>query len=195
MNIPSNSEIDDLYAKFCERKEEIDEPTAFFEAVKSLFPDIEGAEDDSKTWVRYSPKLVDEICRRIAVGEPIRWILRAQDKPNWNTLRRWMDKYPDFGEKYAMAMQHRADYIAHKMVELASECQKDPKNANGYKVAASILQWQAAMGNPKKYSERMINIEEHEAPKSMADVMAETARLCKELNVDMNLLIQHKEPT
>lgn len=190
---PSDTDITELYNEFADKREAIGEEEAFVLAIRTLFPEIEGAEDESRTWVRYSPKLTDEICRRIAVGEPIRWILRTKTMPNWNTLRRWMDKYPAFGESYAKAMEHRADYIAHKMVELASKCEKDPKNANGYKVAASILQWQAAMGNPKKYSERMLMQHEDVTPMDPGKVFAEMDRLCKQLGISTTLLIQEKE--
>jgi len=189
----TDEDIQDLYAQFIIDSESMGQETAFFVAVKSVLPPED--EEEKRSWVRYSPKLTDEICRRVARNESIRLILAPKDKPTWTTLLRWMDKYPEFGAKYEKALEHRADYICHQLAELAEMAKKDPKSANGYKVAANILQWQAAMGNPKKYSERMINIEEHEAPKSIAEVMAETARLCKELNVDMNLLIQHRAPT
>lgn len=189
---PTDTDIRQLYAKFCEERESSTEDEAFFLALRSMFPQIEGAEDETRTWVRYSPKLTEEICRRIAVGEPIRWILRDKQMPNWNSLRRWMDKYPEFGEKYARAMEHRADYIAHKMVELAKKCEDDPKSATAYKVAASILQWQAAMGNPRKYSDRLINVEEREPPKDLAQVVAEFDRLCKELGVPAQIFLEHK---
>lgn len=189
---PTDSDITALYARFNEQRDVLGEEDAFYQAVKSLFPEIEGAEDESRTWVRYSPKLIDEICRRIAIGEPIRWILREKNKPNWNTLCRWMEKYPEFGEKYAKAMERRADYIAHKMVELATTATKDPKNANGYKVAANILQWQAAMGNPKKYSERMLMQHENVTPMDPSKVMGELERLCKQLGIQPTLLLQDK---
>ena len=193
MQSPSDSDIVDLYAKFVEQRDLLDEETAFKVAIRTLLPEIEGAEDESRVWVRYSPKLTDEICRRIAPGEPIRWILREKTKPNWDTLRRWMEKYPQFGEKYAKAMEHRADYIAHKMVELASRCEKEPKNANGYKVAASILQWQAAMGNPKKYSEKLLMQHEDITPMDPSKVLTEFDRVCKQLGIQPTLLLQERK--
>ncbi|QGH72678.1 MAG: putative hydrolase [Podoviridae sp. ctQNx1] len=192
MNL-SDEDVTKLYEKFCEQRGESDEETAFHAAIREVSPVIEGAEDESRTWVRYSPKLTDEICRRLALGEPIRWILREKTMPNWNTIRRWLDKYPAFGEAYVRAMEHRADYIAHKMVELAQKCEKDPRNANGYKVAASILQWQAAMGNPKKYSERMLMQHEDVTPKDPSSVLAEMDRICKQLGVNATLLLQEKK--
>lgn len=193
MNIPTNSDIDALYARFNEQRESLSEQEAFFACVRSLFPEVDGAEDDTKTWVRYSPKLVEEICSKIAVGTPIRWILREKTMPSWNTMRRWLDKYPAFGEAYNRAMEHRADYLAHRMVELSKKCEEDPKNANGYKVAASILQWQAAMGNPKKYSEKMLLQHEDITPMDPSKVFTEMDRLCKQLGISTTLLIEEKK--
>lgn len=188
----TDEDISLTYQKFLTDSEEMGQEAAFILAVKKLLPPED--EEEKRAWVRYSAALTDEICRRVARNESIRAILAPKDKPTWTTLLRWMDKYPEFGAKYEKAIEQRADYICHQLAELAELARKDPKGAPGYKVAATILQWQAAMGNPKKYSERMINIEEHEAPKSLAEVLTETARLCKELNVDMGVLVQHRKP-
>lgn len=188
----TDDDISTAYQKMMADSESMGLESAFAVAVKALLPPED--EEEKRAWVRYSGALVDEICRRVARNESIRSILAPKDKPTWTTLLRWMEKYPEFGSKYEKAIEQRADYICHQLAELAEKAQKDPKGASGYKVAATILQWQAAMGNPKKYSERMINIEEHEAPKSLAEVMTETARLCKELNIDMGILVQQRKP-
>lgn len=188
-----DQDINLLYQKFCEEREATTDELAFIMVVSALLPKVD--EDEKRSWVRYSPKLTDEICRRVSKNESIRLILQEPDKPSWTTLLRWMDKYPEFGTKYEKAIENRADYITHQLAELAEKAQKEPKSAPGYKVAATILQWQAAMGNPKKYSQRLIEMDEHEAPKTLAEVLAETARICKELNLDMNLLVQHRPPT
>jgi len=188
----TDEDIAITYQKFVTDSESMGQEMAFIVAVKSLLPPED--EEEKRSWVRYSPKLTDEICRRVARNESIRKILEPKAMPTWTTLLRWMDKYPEFGAKYEKALEQRADYICHQLAELADMARNDPKGAPGYKVSANILQWQAAMGNPKKYSERMINIEEHDAPKSLAEVLTETARLCKELNVDMGLLVQQRKP-
>lgn len=188
----TDEDISAAYQHFITDSESMGQEAAFIVAVKTFLPPDD--EEEKRAWVRYSAALTDEICRRVARNESIRTILAPRDKPTWTTLLRWMEKYPEFGAKYEKALEHRADYICHQLAELAEMAKKDPKAAPGYKVAANILQWQAAMGNPKKYSERMINIEEHSAPKSLAEVITETARLCKELNVDMGLLVQQRKP-
>ena len=179
----TDKEIDNLFEEFLVRKDELGDEMAFRQAIRSLFPEIDGASDPKRSSVRYSDKLGDEICQRIACGEPIRLILADLHMPNWDTLGKWTKKYPEFEKKYDLANKRAAEWTANKILELAKKAEEDPRNAKGYSVAAELLRWQAAIRDSKKYSEKIIQDVTYHVPDDPQKVKTEIERLEKELGL------------
>ena len=82
---------------------------------RSLFSEDVVARKDS-----YTKKIADEICRRIAGGEPLRQICRDRHMPSWQTVYQWMVRHEEFGERIARARQLGFDAIAEEALEIAN---------------------------------------------------------------------------
>lgn len=68
----------------------------------------------------YTQKIADEICERIAQGEPLRQICRDEGMPGWVTVYEWLKKHDDFAERFARARELGYDAIAEEALEIAN---------------------------------------------------------------------------
>lgn len=67
----------------------------------------------------YSPEIADEICMRIAEGEPLRKICRDLHMPSWRAVYDWIEKDKDFASRIARARDLGFDAIAEEAMEIA----------------------------------------------------------------------------
>lgn len=119
---------------------------------------------------KYSVKLADAICERLADGESLRAICATKSMPNRATVFRWLASNAEFRDQYAHAREAQADTLADEILDLADASRigvKTTKKANGDTetvkgdmVERSRLQidarkWLASKLKPKVYSERM----------------------------------------
>ena len=103
----------------------------------------------------YSPKLVEDICDRIADGESLRTICDDETMPDRRTVLRWLDTHPDFAAKYARAREAQGDAMDEKILAVADACTNETAAADRVKILA--YQWRAAKLAPKKYGEKVIS--------------------------------------
>lgn len=69
--------------------------------------------------VTFSQKVADEICSRLAEGEPLRQICRDKHMPSWQAVYQWIEKYEDFARHIARARKLGFDAIAEEALEIA----------------------------------------------------------------------------
>lgn len=69
----------------------------------------------------YSVELTDRICELVANGESITKICQRKALPSVYTLYDWMEKYPEFKNKYQLARARKA----HALVESALDAHKE----------------------------------------------------------------------
>jgi hypothetical protein len=67
----------------------------------------------------YTEKAANEICRRIAEGEPLRKICRDDHMPAWQTVYGWIEANRTFAERIARARELGFDAIAEEAMEIA----------------------------------------------------------------------------
>jgi hypothetical protein len=67
----------------------------------------------------YTEAIADEICQRLAEGEPLRVICRDAHMPAWRTVYLWMRQRTDFAERVAEARKIGYDAIAEEALEIA----------------------------------------------------------------------------
>lgn len=65
-------------------------------------------------------KVKDEICERIAEGEPLRVICREPDKPGFRTVYQWLQDDDDFAARFARARDIGFDAIAEEALEISN---------------------------------------------------------------------------
>ena len=73
----------------------------------------------------YTQQIADEICERIAQGEPLRQICRDEHMPAWRTVYDWLNKYEEFATAIARARELGYDAIAEETLDIADEGTND----------------------------------------------------------------------
>lgn len=132
----------------------------------------------------YTVRMGNRLCEHIALGDTLKKALEKEGvwAPTMATFWKWLDEYPEFKEKYARARQMQADVHADRVLEIAEEVLKNPRQAPAYRVASDILWKQAEIRDPAKYGQKV----QHELkapPLKPDDLRAEIRRLEEELGV------------
>ncbi len=106
----------------------------------------------------YTRAIADEICQRIAEGEPLTKICKDPRMPAYSTILGWrVGDMGDgeFSEKYARARQDGADALADKIRELAERVETGKLDPNAGRVAIDALKWIASKLKPRAYGDRL----------------------------------------
>jgi len=119
----------------------------------------------------YNNHIATVICIRIAEGESLRQILRAEGMPVQSAVYEWLLRHPEFAEKYTRAREEQADTLADEIIDIADEqpeivvvTDKTGKVIE-HKLDGAFLQWQknriearkwtAMKLKPRKYGDRV----------------------------------------
>ena len=123
----------------------------------------------------YSPELINEICDRIATGEPLVRICREESMPNVVTVYRWLNKYPEFSNLYAKAKDASADTLAEEIQDIADQMPMERTDGNGntqfdgayiqwMKLRVDARKWVASKLKPRKYGDRLTHAGDADNP-------------------------------
>lgn len=121
---------------------------------------------------KYSPKVADMICDRIAEGRSLRSICRDKDMPAKTNVFRWLAADAEFAARYAHARDAQADALVDEMLDIADDGSNDwmeqrdrdgevtgwKENGEALKRSAfrvSTRQWIAERLKPKKYGSKV----------------------------------------
>ena len=77
---------------------------------------------------KYNQKLAEEICRRLAEGEPFVSICAEKRMPDFSTIWRWEQSNPEFCDLCARALEHGSHYLAHDCLRIADDESIDPRH-------------------------------------------------------------------
>lgn len=114
----------------------------------------------------YTPEIAQEICDRLAEGEPLRAICRDEYMPAWRTVYDWIAKDVDgIAARIAHARELGFDAIAEQCLDIADDERHDWVNTrkgaitNEVAIGRAKLQIHTrlqllAKWNPKKYGDK-----------------------------------------
>jgi hypothetical protein len=106
---------------------------------------------------KYTGKLADEICTRIALGNSLRKVCRADDMPDITTIIRWTRENKEFCQQYDRACIDRGNHLAEEALEIIDETpETEPvrdKEGNiiDMKLHPAYVQWQNNRVNTRKW--------------------------------------------
>ena len=121
---------------------------------------------------KYTPEIAQEMCNRLANGEPLRQICRDEGFPAWQTVYDWMYRDDALGEAgvglsgaIAKAREIGQDAIAEQIwLEVNQEPERILSEGGG-RVDSGYVQWQKvkaeiglkllAKWNPKRYGDKI----------------------------------------
>ena len=97
----------------------------------------------------YSQELADMICARLSEGESLNEICAEKRMPSRVTVYAWVQRYPEFLNKYRVARELQADSLVDDTLPIA-----DNATAEDWTVArlrVTTRQWAASKLAPRKY--------------------------------------------
>jgi len=68
---------------------------------------------------RYTAELGEEICRRLAAGEPLVEICRSRGMPDRRTVARWRTEVEGFGAEFLLAREEGCEAIVAEVLRIA----------------------------------------------------------------------------
>lgn len=119
---------------------------------------------------KYSEKLVDEICKRIASGRSLVSICdNDDDVPSSTTVNRWLTESDKgyFRENYARATSDRADKMFEEILAIADDGSNDwtttadgrpivdHEHVNRSRLRVDARKWMLGKMQPKKYGDKV----------------------------------------
>jgi hypothetical protein len=113
----------------------------------------------------YTDEIAEEICDRLASGEPLAVICRDAHMPDEKAVRKWtVTRAETFGPMYARARDFGFDSIAEGILELGedrSECigpdgYVDNGEIQRLRMLSDNRRWLLAKMRPKKYGDRVV---------------------------------------
>lgn len=96
------------------------------------------------------------VCTEISDGHYLKDICLRDDMPSRPTVYRWMAESTEAQDMYARAREERADIWADEVVKVA-DTETDAAIARN---RIDARKWAAAKGNPKRYSDKHIQVVE-----------------------------------
>jgi hypothetical protein len=144
------------------------------QAIEQAKASAESAPQKKKTGrpSKYTPEIAQEMCNRLANGEPLRQICRDEGFPAWQTVYDWMYRDDALGEAgvglsgaIARAREVGQDAIAEQIwVEINQEPERILSEGGG-RIDPGYVQWQKAKAeiglkllakwNPKRYGDKI----------------------------------------
>jgi hypothetical protein len=102
----------------------------------------------------YTSSIAEQICERIAEGEPLTRICKDRLIPAYRTVLGWRVANEEFQHMYARAREDAADTLADQIRELAERVEKGKLEPNAGRVAIDALKWIASKLKPRQYGDR-----------------------------------------
>ena len=114
--------------------------------------------------VKYSQKVIDSICEDLALGKPLRQILSPTmpNRPCWQSLRKWLKKYPEARAAYETAKADGIDFELSKAQSLLDQALEDSRltnkvdlgKTNLIKEYLNLARWRAERLQSKVYGKQ-----------------------------------------
>jgi len=99
----------------------------------------------------YSDEIADRICEAIAQGNALHILCECDGMPAERTVYQWLERNPEFAQKYARARARQQDRSVDEIVEIADRC-IDPNKA---RVQIDARKWRMSKLAPKKYGDKL----------------------------------------
>jgi len=117
----------------------------------------------------YTEDMAIEICARLASGESLVRMCKADDMPSVSTVYRWIQAHVEFRDNYTRAREDQADTLADEILDIANTPVVGVKTKTNEKgevettegdmiehrrLQVDARKWIAAKLKPKKYGDK-----------------------------------------
>lgn len=104
---------------------------------------------------KYSKKLTETICLRLADGESLRKICSDKGMPAMSTVMLWLREYQGFSLQYARARELQADGMFEEITDIRHRVEAGEIGPNEARVIIDAIKWQAGKLRPQKYGDKI----------------------------------------
>lgn len=117
---------------------------------------------------KYSDRLADRICQKIAEGYSVRSICKEKDMVSMQTLFRWLRENDKFREQYVRACEERSYAQAEEIIDIADNATNDymeklegdgyifnSENVQRSRLRIDTRKWLMSKMNPKVYGDKL----------------------------------------
>ena len=131
----------------------------------------------------YTEEMGNLICDKLTEGMSVRKMCQMDGFPNPSTIYVWIDRFPEFAERYARARETATEDMLEDILEIADDPTIDTQEK---RVRIDTRKWAMGKLKPKKYGEKTtheVGNKEGEALKvdHSIDTVALTLRLADAL--------------
>lgn len=118
---------------------------------------------------RFSLKVAEEICNRIAQDESLDSICRDAHMPSTVTVYAWTRRYPEFRAAYIQARIDQADAIADRVSDIRKALWCGEMGPATATALGGLIKWETARRNPRGYGNR-VTIDDEPEPVEETDM-------------------------
>ena len=130
----------------------------------------------------YTEETANRICDKLTEGISLRKLCMQDDFPTASTVYVWLDRNPEFAERYARAREAATEDMLEEIFEIADNPEIDVQDK---RVRIDTRKWAMGKLKPKKYGEKQtveVGNKEGETFKTdSTDTVALTLHLAKAL--------------
>lgn len=110
----------------------------------------------------YTEDIIKEFCRRISMGRSVHSVCRDEDMPSRETFYKNIRDNTYLSDHYRAALKEREDYHFDEMLEIADLVEDDGVKIQKAKLMIDTRKWVLSRMNPKKYGDKIDDVEANE---------------------------------
>ena len=99
----------------------------------------------------YTEEMGNLICDKLTEGMSVRKLCKMDGFPNPSTIYVWIDRFPEFAERYARAREAATEDMLEDILEIADDADLDVQEK---RVRIDTRKWAMGKLKPKKYGEK-----------------------------------------
>ena len=99
----------------------------------------------------YTEEMGNLICDKLTEGVSLRKMCMEDGFPAASTVYVWLDRFPDFAERYARAREAATEDMLEDILQIADDDKIDP---NDKRVRIDTRKWVMGRLKPKKYGDK-----------------------------------------
>lgn len=99
----------------------------------------------------YTEEIADLICEKLTEGMSLRKICQLDGFPKASAVYTWLDKHPEFADKYTRAREVATEDMLEDILEIADHPELNPKDK---RIRIDTRKWAMGKLKPKKYGEK-----------------------------------------
>ena len=127
----------------------------------------------------YTEEMGNRICDKLTEGVSLRKLCMQKEFPTASTVYVWLDRFPDFAERYARAREAATEDMLEEILQIADDDKIDP---NDKRVRIDTRKWAMGKLKPKKYGDKQtVDVGNKDGETLKVDSNVDTAALTLQL--------------